>query len=363
MGGDVEEDTEAKTDEEDTEEQMDEEDGTGERTDEGDAEESTDEEEDGSATGPLESDGQERPHLLLSDLNAGCTWDAENWSCAYDAVYMVFYVMYGMSNPTWRAIWTNESPEWNVPLARQFDLLLADTATGQYPSAMRCQWFSGCRNAFRGQAAESNPTAFTYGHSLISVSALLERIFKGPSMEPLSYQSLSCQNCEASKKDTHYSFPYLGFKRNINRLRKNGDSAVLPVQVVVDRFIERYSTTPFEPHETCATCHSPRRVTSLHLPEQSWIWFEQTPDTQTLYPSLELSCSQPAAGPTHTLAAIIYNGMLHFTARIRKGGDTWWNYDGQKSGGVPTVATFEDPGYLSVYCQRYPAFLIYRRLV
>ena len=77
MGGDIEEDTKAKMDKEDTEEGMDEED-TGEGTDEEDAEESTDEEEDSSATGPLESDGQERPHLLLLDLNAGCTWDANN---------------------------------------------------------------------------------------------------------------------------------------------------------------------------------------------------------------------------------------------------------------------------------------------
>ena len=98
--------------------------------------------------------------------------------------------MYRMSNSTWHAIWRNESPEWNIPLTGKFDLLLADTATGQYPSAMRCQWFSGYKNAFRGQATESNPTAFTYSHSLTSVSTLLEYIFKGPSMEPLSYQSL-----------------------------------------------------------------------------------------------------------------------------------------------------------------------------
>ena len=68
MGGDIEEDTKAKMDKEDTEEGMDEED-TGE---------GMDEEEDSSATGPLESDGQERPHLLLLDLNARCTWDADN---------------------------------------------------------------------------------------------------------------------------------------------------------------------------------------------------------------------------------------------------------------------------------------------
>ena len=145
---------------------------------------------------------------------------------------MVFYVMYGMSNPTWHAIWRNESPEWNVLLARQFDLL-TDTATGQYPSAMRCQWFSGCQNAFCGQAAELNPTTFTYSHSLTSVSTLLECIFKGPSMEPLSYQSLSCQNCDASK-DAHCSLTYLSFTKNIDHLCKNGDSAVLPVQVIVD---------------------------------------------------------------------------------------------------------------------------------
>ena len=181
-------------------------------------------------------------------------------------------------------------------------------------------------------------------------------------MEPLSYQSLSCQNCGASK-DTHYSLAYLGFTKNIDCLCKNGDSAVLPIQVVVDRFIKQYSIAPFKPHETCTTCRSPQRVTLLRLPEQSWIWFKQMPDAQTLYPSLELSCSQSAAGPTYTLAAIIYNGMLHFTAHICKGGDMWWNYDSQKVGGVPTMVTFEDPGYLRVYCQRYPAFLIYCRLM
>jgi len=195
-------------------------------------------------TNPHNTYDQERPapQLLLSHLDAGCTWDDENYSCTYDVVLMVFYVMYGVSNSTWRTVWKNESPEWNVPLAEQFNLLLTDTSTAQYPSAMLCQWFSGCRNTFRGQVAASEPDSFPYGPAYASVGKILEWIFSGPTKEPLAYQTLVCEHCQAPATDFHSTFAYLGFSANIDHLHEDGDPAVLPVQVVVDRFIRRYST-------------------------------------------------------------------------------------------------------------------------
>jgi len=40
----------------------------------------------------------ELPHL---QVEVGCMWDRDNWSCAYDTVFMAFWSIYKNSSPGW----------------------------------------------------------------------------------------------------------------------------------------------------------------------------------------------------------------------------------------------------------------------
>jgi hypothetical protein len=306
-------------------------------------------------------DNQGPESTMPLNLEAGCVWDEEDYSCAFDSTFMVFYTIYGQSNDAWRAIWRHESPEWNIPLATRFDVLLRTTATGENSSAEYSKLFSDYRNDFRDQVTKSNSTLFPRGTGFAPVGAILERLLGQSNKEPSAYQNLECRNCKTSKDNAHFSLSYLGFSANTNRLRHTTDPAILPLKLVLTRFLERYTTQPFKSYQVCLSCKAQLHVSSLHIPNTSWIWFELTEDEQSVLPSIDISDHVPATQRTHTLQAIIYLGRSHFTARMRKGPSTWWKYDGKWKFGKPKLETIATEEELRQFDTRLPAYLIYRR--
>ena len=77
-------------------------------------------------------------------------------------------------------------------------------------------------------------------------------------------------------------------------------------------------------------------------------------------PSLTLPIKTSGQHLTYNLAAIIYLGSNHFTARIRGPSGEWWNYDGMKRLGAARGDPQIETDLLYDGC-RNAAFLIYRR--
>lgn len=296
----------------------------------------------------------EEHRWLPQNLEAGCIWDADNWSCAFDAVFMAFYLMYGQSDQTWRGTWKGESPEWNMPLGNSFDLLLSITTT--YDPQECSLWFSRCRDIFRDKVTESNPICFPRGREPAPVGDILQRIFGGASAEPLACQHLICIGCGAEKYDTR-SLSFLPYAFNINLLRRHRDPNILPLQLALSRYVGKYTTEPASSRPRCQVCQAAQQVRSLDLPDTSWIWFEAQTDKQLVLPSFEINYPPQQI---YTLQAVIYLGGRHFTARIRKGPSTWWNYDGMRKLGKPQLETIETEEELLGCDGRDFAFLIYR---
>ena len=176
-------------------------------------------------------------------------------------------------------------------------------------------------------------------------------------MEPLSYQSLSCQNCDASK-DAHCSLAYLGFTKNIDCLRKNGDSAVLPVQVIVDQFIKHTAQ-----HHSNLTKHALPVVLHGVLPcctSQSNHGYGSSRH-QTHKPFTHLSNLAALSQPQdqHTLwwqssTMRCFTLQPAFVKGVICGGTMMARRRGVYQLWQPLRILS-----ISVYCQRYPAFLIY----
>ena len=299
-------------------------------------------------------------HLWLPpNLEAGCPWDSVNYSCAFDVVFMAFYSIYGQSNHTWRGMWRAESPEWNVPLGRLFDELLAVTITGDSAQPLS-SFFSDCRDVFRDQITQSNPTLFPRGHHFSPVVNILQLMLGGTNAQPLTHQDLICQGCHA-KKDHQFSVSYLGNSWYSTQLRNEADPSIMPLEVILARFIERFKTEPGPSHQECSSCQGTREVRSLHFSETSWTWFEVTEKDQPFYPSFEITYRCEATQPTHTLHAAIYIGNCHFTARMRRGPTSWWEYDSQVELGKPQPKTIATEEELRWFGNKRLAFLIYRQ--
>ena len=59
----------------------------------------------------------------LLRVEAGCAWDKENHSCAYNSVIMVFWFVCRKASPGWRNKWRQQAPEWNDLFETAFGLL------------------------------------------------------------------------------------------------------------------------------------------------------------------------------------------------------------------------------------------------
>lgn len=297
---------------------------------------------------------------LPTNLGAGCAWDANDYSCAFDTVFMVFYFIYGQSSHTWRNIWKAESPQWNIPLGNLFDFLLFTAVNNDCSPQESSSLFSRCRDTFQDQVTESNPSIFPRGCRFAPASDILQRILGGANAEPLARQDVVCTGCGTEKNGIRHSLSYLALPFNLNVLRRDRDPVVLPLQLALTRYIERYSTEPILTHG-CHTCQAKWSVSSFRLIETSWTWFEVVADKQSVVPSLELSYRPLTTQRTHTLEAIIYLGGGHFTARTRSGQNTWWGHDGQWKFGKPQSEVITDEEELRCFGGRVPVFLIYRR--
>ena len=298
--------------------------------------------------------------LPLPNLGAGCVWDPNNFSCSFDAVFMVFYSMYGQSDQTWRDAWRAESPEWNVPLGNLFDLLLSTTINNSPPQE-RSLWFSRCRDVFRSQVTKSNPTLFPHGRRFAPAGGILQRILGGTSAEPLAYQNLICSGCGVERNNIRFSLSYLSLPFNLKGLHNHQDPTILPLQVALTRYLNKHSREPNSVHKACHICQARWDIHSFHVVETSWIWFELNGHEQSILPSLELGHHPPAMQSMYTLQAIIYLGGGHFTARMRNGPNMWWGHDGQWRFGIPRAEVIVDEEELRHFHGRVPAFLIYRR--
>ena len=194
-------------------------------------------------------------HLWLPpNLEASCAWDSINYSCAFDVVFMVFYLIYGQSNHIWRSIWRAESPNWNVPLGNLSDRILS-TTTADDSSQKSSSLFSDCRDEFRRQITESNPTIFPGGQHFSPVVDILKRILGGTSAEPVAHQDLICGDCHVTR--THrFSVSYLGDLQYFTQLHHSEDPPIMSLELLLARFTKRFKTEPGQSNQECTSCHS-----------------------------------------------------------------------------------------------------------
>jgi len=117
-------------------------------------------------------------------------------------------------------------------------------------------WFSRCRDIFRDKVTESNPGRFPRGRQPAPVDDILQRIFGA---EPLARQRLVCIGCGTEKHDSRSS-AFLPYAFNLNLLRRGQDPKIIPLQLAITRFIEKYTVEPTSSHSQCRVCQAAQQV-------------------------------------------------------------------------------------------------------
>ena len=327
-------------------------DGDGEGDSEGDGEESGE-----SSCGFIVPPGVVPPQPICraadqqsSPYTAGCVW-TEDWSCPYDAVFMVFWTLYKQSSASWRDGWARHAPVWNRPLKNNFDhlIILGDTPGVQDHAT----WFSRYRDRFRDQLSRADLKRFPRrGPVPTSVGWILEVMF-GSTAEPHLEQHLICGDCGALSQ-TEREIRYLA--TNFGR----GDNTPVWLHTVWTEFVNDSKTIVARSRARCSHCQGPNRVRDLKMPGTPWIWFERGPRSP-VWPSLTLTFDSQPQRLDYSLRAIIYSGGRHFSVRFRAKSGEWWRHDGLVASGVPEPDNIHSEANLLMNGSRFASMLIYRR--
>ena len=304
-------------------------------------------------------DPQQAGGPSLPQIEAGCAWDRDNWSCSYDTVFMSFWSVYKKSSPGWRDKWRQQAPEWNEFFGAAFDSLLTIAQDGRTSQAGLSRKFTSFRETFRDELSRINPTCFRrYGMVLASVCRILGHIYSNSiECEPYLNQVVACDQCGISMYDRS-SFALLGSTPLLNRFLNEDDTApFLPLQTAVTRYIQHLSHEPRR--NRCSTCFGPLRVATLSIPEMAWLWIELSDPISPITPSPRLVFSFEDQRRIYTLQAVIYHGGDHFTARLSDRSARWWKYDGMWRFGVPRIDCVENETDLLTNDGRRASFLLY----
>ena len=289
-------------------------------------------------------------------FRAGCAWSRDNWSCAYDVVFMVFFHIYRQSSVSWRDDWRRKSPGWTVQLADHFDLLLKALDSPNHSPKELSMLFSSLRDLFRDQLAGHDQQRFRRrGHVTASVCGMLELLsgsVDGPSVE----RCLFCSKCGTESR-VPSPFALLALPVFPQNYRRETDPRFVSAGALLTRFVQ--SLTSSSRLYLCGTCHGRKEVRSLSV-DSPWIWFE-VESNHTMSPSPTVSFRLPGRHLVYDLYSVIYLGENHFTARIQDSSGKWWNYDGMWKFGAAQRNHIQIAEDFLFDGPRDAAFLIYRR--
>jgi len=279
-----------------------------------------------------------QPHHTESISSSGCRWSSQNWSCAYDCVFMVLFYVYRGGSLAWCTSWRTLGHAL-YQLAMSFEALMASDINLHSSASFDC-----ARDKMRDLLSENDPVRFArYGPHFTSVVSILENLFQGFSPGLLYVNGRGATDSNGLLYNCvevlSYTLPSL-----CSRLRwMQFDCSSISLQGWINLFLQR----------ECAKENGRRSLSSSLIPiedshamEHTRVVLQSTPPmlyfevvstpTCTFLPSVELVLPTLNGCVTYNLRGILYFGDQHFTARLFLHGRIWV-YDGQINEGTPVL--------------------------
>ena len=287
--------------------------------------------------------GSNRP---LSE--AGCVWSANDYSCAYDAVFMVSFSTYRSSSLLWQECWKAESAI-NKFLVEQFNRIFEGFASDLDFFALSAR-FSECRDNFRDWMFAVDRVKFPRrGTRLASVSNILQYFTAQHNHSADLEHTRLCSN--AACPPTIFTMAFSAM------CHASGDPHnAISVQSVVTQRIASLFGQPLI--SRCGGCSGRQVQSTWSMAALTWVWFEIFVNSH-VSPSFTLTFDQFGEPRKFTLAAVVYFGGVHFTARWRDHLGVWWKCDGREHYGSPVIDVISTESDLLQCDGRRMSFLIY----
>ena len=270
--------------------------------------------------------------------SAGCSWTAENWSCAYDSVFMSLYCLYIQSSLQLRYDLRSISGLANS-LAQSYDIL-------SRPLHHTMSAFNQERDKLRDELSSINPTLFRrFGEVGTSVSSIIDVIFPSSTRKLIILPS--CPSGCSFLQSFSYSISDDTFPTVIvpPEIKITGDTHnIIFLNKYISNFLSNTSQTIQSSHyhkkKFCQKCDSALSVISVALLRSPPLLFFEIPaeagsSVFSVLPSPHINLPSLNCQISYRLAAVIYLGDYHFTCRLVIGDHGIWQYDGQIDDGIP----------------------------
>lgn len=302
------------------------------------------------------------PNYSTPDLfEAGCSWDATDWSCAYDCVFMILYGIYASEDIVWRERWRNSTPLTPV-LASAYTSLMQSRDRVNNSFDLHC-------DAFRDALTHLHPSFPRHGQIGASASAILDRLMPYGGCRP--YVSMVCINgCNVWETTKIHSADLLPTLCTLpvwttiaGAVRLSQHSTQISVKTWINVFFQSiiHTNSSIWNAMTCPECHS-RSLSPVACisAAPSILMFEDIPGSvPRLIPSDFVILPTADADATYDLRGVVGIDGFHFTSRLldKYPSRRQWAYDGQKHAGRPTLLqqslpSSRDAEFIYVYSLR-----------
>jgi hypothetical protein len=236
-----------------------------------------------------------------TDSPLGLIWDGTDYSCAYDALFVILYNIWAEKPRIWTRKFKSLDNQYLTLLVNGFKQVLHKQNS-----------FEAVRDTVRSKLHSTYPTRFPMGRTGTSVVALAAEILRTEST--IAFSQLICTQCQYKEPEMNDGLEYVLYTdRN-----STGSTS---------RWVQ---TLHHHQQQRCPEC-----LAEMHQP----IFYNEPPCLLVLeYGQADMRTSHRLKIKTDEdnvelhLRGIAYHGSFHFTSRfISEKGDIWY-HDGRRTG-------------------------------
>src|ERR1700692_3500762 len=232
---------------------------------------------------------------------SGLTWDGDDYSCAYDALFTILYEIWSTDTKTWTRRFKDINQDHLKTLSSCFKKYMNGLAS-----------FETARDTIRHELHSQSPAKFPYGTRGTSVTALTSAI-----LAPRNFVALlspECTNCEYSEPSIDDSLEFVLYEKD--------DSPKSTCHWL--------GSLEHETHERCPQCFSAMMQPISFKSAPNVLIFEINSRNIKLKNTLKFE--QEGETVVLDVRGLIYHGDFHFTSRIIGTDGIVWYHDGMTTG-------------------------------
>jgi hypothetical protein len=232
---------------------------------------------------------------------SGLIWDAENYSCAYDALFTILL-----------SIWSEDPSQWKKHF-KDMNATMNLLASGFHRFSENVQTLETARNKVRRILNQRDPVAFPNGTRGTNIAELTHQMFRSDyAIASYMHKCTVCGGETTAQRDLQ--------------------TCVLQCHQSFDGTVSEYlkqimsSSTSLE----CTQCHGEmNKITRFHKTPKILLF---SINDSSLKVTKDLTLDNGNDNVAYKIKGVIYFGEFHFTSRVFSSDDTVWFHDGITTG-------------------------------